>query len=598
MINLNNMKKISIFFIGLIIVLSGCEKFTEPAPQNNGDFENIYTEPNLAQGFLMNGYTRLPSNFWSFTDVATDDAVTNEANNNQPNNGFRRVATGQWTSNFNPFDQWTNSRAGIQYINIFLAEVDKVRWDSNDPKLNDMFKDRMKGEAYGLRAYLMFYLLQNHAGWLNGELFGAPILLEPETPFSNFNVPRAKFEDCLKQIYSDLDKAEELLPLDYNDISVASSIPTKYAGVSTETYNRVFGRLFKQLMSGRIAEAIRAKVSLLAASPAFSKGNTITWVKAAEDAADVLNKNNGVNGLATNGVTWYDNRAEIDALASGNNPPEILWRSNIVTNSDLEAAHYPPMLNGRGSLNPTQNLVDAFPMANGYPISNTALSGYNSTAPYTGRDPRLARFIVINGSTSGPSNTVTNTSVNGLTDDALNKVATSTRTGYYMRKLLRQDVSRNSASINNQKHYKPHIRFTEMYLAYAEAANEAYGPMGMASNSTYSAYDVIKAIRRRAGVGLNNGDAYLESIKTDKILMKALIKNERRLELCFEGFRFWDLRRWNEDLKETAKGISINNTTYQVINVEERNYQDFMRFGPIPNSEILKFSSLNQNTGW
>ena len=80
--------------------------------------------------------------------------------------------------------------------------------------------------------------------------------------------------------------------------------------------------------------------------------------------------------------------------------------------------------------------------------------------------------------------------------------------------------------------------------------------------------------------------------------MRALIKNERRLELCFEGFRFWDLRRWNENLKETAKGLSINQTTLQLIDVEERNYQEFMRFGPVPYSEILKFSSLNQNTGW
>ena len=592
MININNMNKISIFFIGLIMVLSGCEKFTEPAPQNNGNFENIYTEPNLAQGLLMNGYTRLPSNNWTFNDVATDDAVTNETNNN-----FRRVATGQWTSNFNPFDQWTNTRAGIQYINIFLAEADKVKWDSNDPKLSEMFKDRMIGEAYGLRAYLMYNLLQGHAGWVNGELFGFPIVLEPENPSSNFNVSRAKFEDCLKQIYSDLDKAESLLPLDYNDITSAALIPTKYAGVSTETYNRVFGRLFKQLMSGRIAGAVRSKVSLLAASPAFSSGNSTTWIKAAEHAATVLNKNNGINGLATTGVTWYDNRAEIDALGSGNNPAEILWRGNVVSNSDLEAAHYPPTLFGRGSLNPTQNLVDAFPMANGYPIDNTAASGYNSGSPYTSRDPRLAKYIVLNGSTSGPSSVVINTTFDGTTNNALNKVATSTRTGYYMRKLLRQDVSRNSASINNQKHYKPHIRFTEIYLNYAEAANEAYGPMGTGSNS-YSAYDVIKAIRRRAGVGLNNGDAYLESIKADKNLMKALIKNERRLELCFEGSRFWDLRRWNENLKETAKGLKISQNTFQVIEVEERNYQDFMRFGPVPYSEILKFNSLNQNTGW
>ena len=586
------MNRILILFVGFLLTLASCKKFTEPEPQNNGSFENIYTEPILAQGFLMNGYTRLPSNFWNFTDVATDDAVTNDVGS-----GFRRIATGQWASNFNPLDQWQNTRAGIQYINLFLAEVDKVTFDTKDPILNRMFADRMKGEAYGVRAYFMFNLLQAHAGWVDGQLYGFPILTTPETPSSNFNVPRATFEECMKQIYADLDKAEELLPLDYDDIRSPTQIPSKYAGVNTETYNRVFGKLFKLLMTGRIAKAIRAKAALVAASPAFAAGNTTTWANAATHTADVLNRNGGLSGIAANGVTWYDNRAEIDALGSGANPREILWRNGVSSNSDLELAHYPPTLNGQGRLNPTQNLVDAFPALNGYPITST-LSGFNAASQYANRDPRLARFILFNGGTAGPSSTVINTTADGATLDALNRDATSTRTGYYMKKLLRQDVSRNPLSINNQKHYKPHIRYTEMYLSYAEAANEAYGPLGMSPNATYSAYDVIKAIRQRAGVGLSNNDAYLESIKGDKELMRTLIRNERRLELCFEGFRFWDLRRWNAPLTEIAKGVSITNNVHTIIDVEARNYQDFMRFGPIPFDETLKFSALKQNAGW
>lgn len=586
------MNKILILFIGILLAFTSCKKFTEPALQNNGKFENIYTEPGLAQGFLMNGYTRLPSNFYTFSDVATDDAVTNDNLND-----FRRISTGQWTASFNPLDQWTNSRAGIQYLNLFLQEVDKVRWDSKDPILNKMFGDRMKGEAYGLRAYLMFYLLQAHAGWVNGELYGFPILTTPETPNSEFNIPRAKFEDCMKQIYSDLDKAESLLPLDYDDISSSSAIPSKYAGTTIETYNRVFGKLFKLLMTARISKAIRAKAALIAASPAYAAGNTTTWTNVATYTADVLNRNGGINGIATNGVTWYDNQTEINGLGSGANPPEILWRGNVNSNSDLEAANYPPTLSGQGRINPTQNLVNAFPAVNGYPISNTVSSGYNASSPYTNRDPRLTKFILVNGGNVGPSSAVINTAADGATKDALNIAATSTRTGYYMKKLLRQDVSRNSASINNQKHYKPHIRYTEMYLIYAEAANEAYGPTGTGGNS-YSAYDVLKAIRARAGVGASNGDAYLESVKTDKILMRDLIRNERRIELCFEGFRFWDLRRWNLNLNETAKGDRITQGAHQIIDVENRVYRDFMRFGPIPYDETLKFGALKQNTGW
>ncbi|RZK63629.1 MAG: RagB/SusD family nutrient uptake outer membrane protein, partial [Pedobacter sp.] len=87
-------------------------------------------------------------------------------------------------------------------------------------------------------------------------------------------------------------------------------------------------------------------------------------------------------------------------------------------------------------------------------------------------------------------------------------------------------------------------------------------------------------------------------IKGDKDAMRTLIRNERRLELAFEGFRFWDLRRWNENLNEAVKGVSISQNAFQEINVEARSYQEFMRFGPVPYSEILKYNTLQQNTGW
>src|SRR5690606_10309251 len=145
----------------------------------------------------------------------------------------------------------------------------------------------------------------------------------------------------------------------------------------------------------------------------------------ANRAGEVLQLNGWLTNLDPEGVTWYNNKAEIDALASGATPKEILWRTNIGSNSDLEADHYPPTLFGNGRLNPTQNLVNAFPMANGFPITDAAASGYNSGTPYANRDPRLAMYILYNGNTAGPTNTVINTSADGPTNDALNKVETS-----------------------------------------------------------------------------------------------------------------------------------------------------------------------------
>ena len=83
--------------------------------------------------------------------------------------------------------------------------------------------------------------------------------------------------------------------------------------------------------------------------------------------------------------------------------------------------------------------------------------------------------------------------------------------------------------------------------------------------------------------------------------MRELIRNERRIELCFEDFRFWDLRRWKVDLNklnETVKGMKITGNNYQVFDVESRHYQDYMYYGPVPYSELLKFDALVQNAGW
>jgi hypothetical protein len=212
--------------------------------------------------------------------------------------------------------------------------------------------------------------------------------------------------------------------------------------------------------------------------------------------------------------------------------------------------------------------------------------------------------VLYNGGTEGVANTVINTEQNSTTNDGINKLSgKSTRTGYYLRKLLRQDVNLDPNKTTKQFHYTPRIRYTELFLNYAEAANEAWGPTGKGSHN-YSAYDVIKALHNRAGVG----NDYLESIKTNKEKMRELIRNERRIELSFEGFRFWDIRRWNlvDAMTAEVKGMSIvsskdgDNTTYTytVVPVEKRSYKDYMIYGPIPYSEMVKFNQLSQNKGW
>ena len=549
---MKNKFKISIIalFVGLIFVLTGCQDMFEPAIENHKDNNDLYNMPAWATGLLGHAYISNPLGSWSFTDVATDDAVSND-----PNNGYLLMATGSWRANNNPMDRWQYLRASWQYLNQFIEIADGVNWAA-DPLVADMFRDRMKGDAFGMRALYMYHLLLHHAGWTaDGQLLGIPILTEPEDLNSEFNIPRNTFQECMQRLYADVDSALRLLPEDYGEITEDGQVPAKYRskGVTAGQYTRVFGDNAKNRMSGRIAKAVKAQAALLAASPAYSAGSGVTWEEAANLMATVHNGlgGNPVGELDPNGNKWYEDSEAIQKLEAGVNPKEILWRGNKDENLDLERDNYPPTLFGNGRVNPTQNLVDAFPMANGLPITDPN-SGYDPKNPYANRDSRLALYIIYNGSKAGPQDVTITTAADGTDNNAINRTETSTRTGYYMKKLLNQQVNANPNSETPAYHYKPFIRYTEIFLGYAEAANDAWGPTGSGANG-YSAYDVIKAIRQRAGIGINSTDTYLESVKGDKDKMRELIHNERRLELCFEGFRFWDLRRWKKDITEPAK---------------------------------------------
>ena len=293
----------------LCFTFVGCSNLFAPEDENNRGKEDMVNDPAFAEGLLLNAYVRLPNNY-SFDDVATDDAVTNTS---------------------------------IQYLNMMLEDADNIEWATTGEGTKELFNDRIKGECYGLRALNMYYLLQAHAGrTADGRLMGVPILVESQNGESNFNLPRDTFEDCVEQIYSDLSKAESYLPLDYEDIADASQLPSKYAHVSYTEYNRVFGSYNRQRMSGRIAKAIRSKVALLAASPAFG-GTEQQWKDAADYAGEVLDLNGGLSGMASNGFYWYarENSAEIGGLGDGNNPKEILWRTNVEESNNLELSSQP-----------------------------------------------------------------------------------------------------------------------------------------------------------------------------------------------------------------------------------------------------------------
>ena len=571
--------KTYIKYIAIVLIFTGffsCDMF-EPIDENRITTEYVGTDPESAEGVLLQAYNGL-INQYSFSEAATDDAV-----NNQLSSGYKRMATGELTAQYNPANRW-NRYERVLYINKFIdiLEAGNVQW-SRDEDINTLFGERLRGEAYALRAAYHMWILQTHAGiGSNGQLLGVPYITEFIASDGDFNTPRLSFEAMVTAINDDLEEAVQILPFDYSDD--IADVPPVYAGYEHDKYKVAFGSQYNLRVSGRIAKALQARLALFAGSPSFLNGNGY-YETAAAKAAEVLNTIGGIDGMVEGGHIFYDEDSDKD---SG----ELLWRASIGNNSSSrEEDNFPPSRNGSGEINPTQNLVDAFPMASGYPA--TEANGYDPQNPYENRDPRLKEYIVVNGSSIGGG--TINTGVGGGVDRLDSISEQSTTTGYYLRKLLHPEVRINDdGSTVGKKHINIYMRYTELFLILAEAANEIGGPNHEVGGM--SAKAILAAIRERGGI--DQPDAYLDAMASQEE-MRSLIRNERRIELSFEGFRFYDMRRWGLDLTETARGYFYNGTAYvDVPNVEVRNYPDHATYLPIPYNEVLKFSELIQNEGW
>src|SRR5687768_646441 len=129
------MRKKLLVLVVIVMTFAGCKKeLLSPLDDNHRTLEDIYNDPYYAEGILMNAYTRLPTNNYSFSEVATDDAVSNDKFNPLLN-----MVTGAWSAANNPMDQWNNAYTAIIYVNLFLREVDSVNWSSMNKDVRVLF---------------------------------------------------------------------------------------------------------------------------------------------------------------------------------------------------------------------------------------------------------------------------------------------------------------------------------------------------------------------------------------------------------------------------------------------------------------------------
>lgn len=586
------MKKTYLKYFTLLLGISlwSCEDQLDPRIDVTYTEEFAYTLPERIEGILMNAYAAIPGQFDSynnnFLDVATDNAVTNAFNTS-----IYDAATGGISPWSNPIGNWDVAYSQFRNIHLFLDHGlgDHVNYNLEKPETDSLTKVRLKGEAYFLRAWWGFKLLHEFGGKTNsGSALGYPIITKTpgeEEARDLEAVRRDTYETCALQILADCDTAINYLPLTYK-------------GADLVVGNVQIGRASQQA-----AYALKSRVSLYAASPAYQP-DEVTQITGmgqffVNDAVKYREKWERAATLAQEAV---DNIGAFQSLStnhfnSNNTPDEFIWRKYF-NSRGMELRHYPPLEYGDAFTGPSQNLVDAFPMQNGFPIFDVR-SGYDPENPYQGRDSRLDLTVFYNGSTLNGKAIETFTGGK----DSRTGHQEATRTGYYLRKWLSvRSGLLNPENPGNDHHYHVLFRKTESYLNLAEAANEAYGPEGVGPDIGQSAADIIKSIRNAAGI---NDNTYVDEVAAQgKDAFRILIQNERRLELAFENHRFFDMRRWVLPLNETVRGVEIakdidDNFQYSSMDVEERNFDNIRDYYlPLPYDELMKSPNMENNLGW
>lgn len=449
---------------------------------------------------------------------------------------------------------WGRSYRGIHDINFAINNISKLT-------ISAPHRDKLLAELKFIRAFRYHDIIRNYGG---AVLMGDKVVdlykddLQDQSLFK-----RASLKESIDYAVAQLDEAAAGLPVN-NDGSWLLGRATKGAAL-----------------------ALKSRLLLYAASPLYATG---TWQAAATAAQAVISLNKYT--LYTGG---YGNLF----LTSDNS--EAIFERLYTKNSNhthLEIANGPNGYGGWGGNLPLQNLVDDYQMANGKFITD-GTSGYDAQNPYVNRDNRFYATILYNG--AGYRGSTIETFLPGGKDSKDgNENWNTSKTGYYLKKFMNDAYPLQNPWGNAGFQPWFYLRYAEVLLNFAEAANEAYGADVVPSGSTLSARTAVNLVRQR----VNMPDLAAGLSQTQ---MRDAIRYERRVELAFEEHRFYDVRRWKiADVTENkpAGGITITKSgstlTYATkVALDGRKFETKHYWLPIPRTEIQASNNkITQNTGY
>lgn len=569
--------KLLILIAPCMLLLSSCDDFLDRNVSTRQNEEIVFSDYLTATYVASAVYADLTDGFaeiWGANGSALLASASDDAEFAIQTHNVQKFNTGNWQPSSLPDNPYNRYYEGIRKANNFLKNADRINYDAvkYDPSKPGEYENQLadieqwKVEVQLLRAYFQFELIKR----FGGLPITNDIMFDESSDFQS--VQRSTLKECVDDIIEWCDYAARKLPAVQDNANLG------------------------RLTSGA-ALAIKSQVLLFAASdlwndPSWAEGyehpllislpaadRNQRWKAAADAAKAVIDLTEAGYELDT-----YDNLFNATNYRS---KEAIFCRRGAASNS-FEKVNLPigfDLVTGGNC--PSQDLVDAFQVKNGDVAEDFDWDNpVHKANPYANRDPRLGKFVVLN-------NTVfKNRAIESWTGgrDGMG-VRNATPTGYYLKKYI--DASLDLTTGKTSVHSWHIIRLAEIYLNYIEALNEY--DSDHADIKTY--YDKL---RNRAGMPELPDNLTKEQ-------QRKLIRQERRVELCFEGQRWFDLRRWMEGdklgkplraVEITKKEEGDSEFDYEPYVLENRVFSKKMYFYPIPQGELNKLPLWSQNPLW
>lgn len=565
-----------VFVLAFLITTSCDTSFLDTTPLTQFSEQDVWTDVALTQAYVNDIYRRLPHG-WTFDSQAVDESRNRSGHGFNENNNI--------VDSDSPWGGWNGYYYSIKNCNIFMENLDKI------PE-GDV-KNRMKGEVTFLRAWYYHLLVKQYGG--------VPLITTAYKLTDDFSIARNTYAECIQFISEECDAAADILPL----------VNPSATGRATKG----------------AALALKSQVLLYAASDSHNNASEFSgfsnpellgytsgsqsdrWTSAKEAAKAVMNLS----------YSLYKPDPATAAIASKNyenlftaykTPEDIFIRSfNASLNQGQNGWGVSPNgWWGNGGTGALTELTDDFEMSDGSRFSWD--NPEQALEPYKNRDPRFYGCILYEGAVwrPRPSDLAGIDPVGVLQVgtwelpggglkyglDSRNSVANSwnaNNTGCIGIKKLDRDVDIQASHQDMTTRY---FRYAEILLNYAEACNEL--------GEDTKALEAVNIVRKRA---------FMPDITETGNELRMRLRNERRVELCYEGHRWSDVRRWliGSEAYVDVHGVKVlyelqdDNTTATIPTITPYVqmtgvWDNRMSFMPIRRSEMNKNTLLIQNPGY